>query len=325
MPALRIVALVAVFCLLRTAAFSAAWDFATPYPEGDFRTSSAKAFAEAVRGATSGALNLVVFPGGSLLPESQIEPALRQNRIPIGLFDLSTAAAGPRRVLAFSSLPFLAPTYADALRLWNAARAVVQRHFADGGMLVLYALPSPPAALLSAREVTQVSDLQAAPIVVDDPWLDRLVTHIGARPVALKGADPEHVFADRAAAMLAPPEVAADIRAWTFAHAAYDVQASFPLCVVVVNQQAFGALDEPSQRAVLNAAVTAQNNAWGASIDQRNSGVATLEANRLVVQSPPPALMEAFGRAGRAIVAEWRDTGGAEARRILNDFGWTPQ
>ena len=319
----RVFAIVAVLSLLRTVAPAATWDFATPYPDDDFRTKSAKAFAEAVKGASNGSLNLVVFGNGSLIPHPQIEPALHTNRIPIGLFDLSRVA-DTAPIFAFSSLPFLAATYVDSLRLWNAGRPVVQHLFGESGMLVLYALPSPPAALFSAREVARVSDLETAPIIVDDPWLGRLATRIGARPVEFEAIDLQRIFTGgKEAAMLTPPDAAVNVQAWRFVDNAYNVQASFPLSVVGVNRQAFYALDEQSQRALLNAAVAAQNDAWGSSIDQRNAQVAALEANKLVVQPAPPGLMEGLRKAGSAIVDEWRGTAGPDAKAILDGFGWS--
>ncbi|MFO1152203.1 MAG: TRAP transporter substrate-binding protein DctP [Rhodospirillales bacterium] len=321
MNLVRLIVLAAAVFVVQATASAATWDFATAYPEQDFRTRNAKTFADAVKGASDGGLSMVVFADGALVPEAQIGAALRSNRIPIGLLDLAKTDARP--LLGFSSLPFLAATYVDSLRLWNAARPVMQSHFANQGLLVLYALPSLPAALFSVRPAERDSDLEGAPMVVDDEWLGRLAVRVGARPVEFDGNSLASIFADRRAAMLTAPDAAESARVWGFVQHAYDVQASFPLCVVVVNQQAFQALDEASQRALLNAAVRAQNDAWAASIDQRNGAVAALGASGLVVQPPSPALMDGLRRAGNAIVRDWRQEAGADAAVILSNFGWT--
>ncbi len=222
-----LLASVAFFCMLCTATTAATWDFATPYPDDDFRTKSAKAYAEAVKGASNGGLKLVVFGNGSLIPPEQIEPALRTNRVAIGQFDLSRLS-DTTPVFAFSSLPFLTATYVDLLRLWNAARAVVQRRFEENGLLVLYALPSPPAGLFSERQIARVSDLENTPVVVNDPWLGRLATHIGARPVKFEAADLARIFAERKAAMLTPPDEAVTVQAWRYAQTHTMFRRRFP-------------------------------------------------------------------------------------------------
>lgn len=302
----------------------ATWDMASPYPEDDIRTHSAKALSATVSAASEGGLTLVVFAGGSLVAHPQIPRALANNEIPIGVFELSRLAE-EAPVFAFSSLPLLAANYVDALRLWNAARPVVQRLLADRGLMVLYALPAVPAALFSSGTIATVDDLRLLPVASSDAWLRALAEAAGAPTVGVEVTDLHQAFdTGSARAMLVPPSVAIQANAWTFTKEAYDVQASFPLAVVAVNQSAFYALDEVSQRALLNAAVDAQNDAWSRSVDARNTEVGTLDAQRLIVQPPPPALQEGLHQAARGLIERWAAESGADAAGILAAYGWPP-
>jgi TRAP-type C4-dicarboxylate transport system substrate-binding protein len=190
--------------------------------------------------------------------------------------------------------------------------------------MVLYALPSPPAARFSRQPIARVEDLAGAPLAAADPWLRRLASDIGARPLELADADLPRRFGPGSggqppprAALLAPFTAAVRVEAWRRLGHAYDVQASFPLAVVAVNQQAFYALDEASQRALLNAAVDAQNAAWRGSIDERNARVAELGERNLVVQPPAAALQDGLAQAGARLVGEWLNAAGPDGQAIL--------
>lgn len=324
LPATRLtILLLSLLWLVRVPmAAAATWDFATPYPETDIRSRSAQAFAAAVGSASDGRLTLVLFASGSLVAAPQIPAALRDNAVPIALLEL-TQLANEAPALAVSSLPLLAASYDDSLRLWNAARPVVQRLLAARGLMVLYALPAAPAALFSKGAVNTLADLQRRPLATTDSWLAALIDASGGRSVATEpGNLAAAVGGGQAKGMLVAPEVAIGAKAWTLVDNAYDVKASFPLSIVAVNQSAFYALDEDSQRALLNAAVDAQNDAWSSSVDARNAQVDGLETHRLIVQPSPPPLQEGLRQAARTVIDGWLATAGADGAAILAAFGW---
>jgi TRAP-type C4-dicarboxylate transport system substrate-binding protein len=306
-----------------TAAAAATWDFASPYPADDFRNRSVQGYADLVASASEGALTLVVFADGKLVRHDQIAAALRDNKVPIAV--LEVARLGSEPVFAFSQLPLLAGSYTEALQLWNAARPVLQRLLAPRGLMVLYALPGLPSTLISKTPVEAPANLQGVPVAAGDDMLRQLVSGIGGRPVELEGLDLASAFSRGSVrALLAPTSEAVAASAWRFAEHGYDVQASFPLSVVVANQTAFYSLDEASQRALLNAAVEAQNGAWGLSVDQRNAYVELLRAHQLIIQPSPPALQEGLQRAGGTIIRDWENSAGPDGQSILSAYGWSP-
>jgi TRAP-type C4-dicarboxylate transport system substrate-binding protein len=305
------------------------WDLASPYPAGDFRMRNIEAFAQRVMRASEAKLRLVVFADGRLVGHDQIDEALRGNRVPIAIYDLARVAGGAP-AFGVSRLPFVAADYTQSLRLWNAARPVLQGPAASAGLLMLYALPSPPAALFSKRAIAAAADLKGFSIVAGDPWLAKLASALGATPSDASG-DLARRFATRSGseaarlALLAPYEEAVRMEVWKLVDNAYDIQASFPLAVVAVNQQAFYALDEGSQRALLNAAVEAQNAAWGASVDQRNAAIARIGEGGLIVQAPSSALTTGLVAAARPLRQEWLNAAGGEGAAILAAYGDTPR
>ncbi|NJO55145.1 MAG: hypothetical protein HC834_01005 [Rhodospirillales bacterium] len=129
----------------------------------------------------------------------------------------------------------------------------------------------------------------------------------------------------KARAAMLPPQTIVEANGWQVIDRAYDVQASFPLTVVVVNQSAFYALDETSQRALLNSAVSLQNDAWSKSVDKRNKSVDLLDNMDLTLQPSPAPLQTGLRQAAARAINAWLETSGPEGAEIVNRFGWTAQ
>ena len=296
-------------------------DVASPYPEKDFRTRSLKDYTDAVTTEAAGAVTFIVFAGGGLLEHGQVPAGLSKNQVALGVFDLSRLAA-EMPLFALSSLPFVAQSYEDALHLWGAARPALQRLLAERGMIALYAIPAVPAGLYAKKDIRTAADLKGLRITASDDWLKRLVSEVGAKPAEGSVGEAAKEAADgKIDGMVAPLDAAAANKAWSGFTTAYDVQASFPLAVVAVSQSAYSTLRPEVQRALLNSAVSAQNTAWAASIDQRNASVDVLGKENLTVQTPPQVLIAQLKTASNPLVKNWLAAAGNDGSLILSAFG----
>ena len=96
-----------IAALLPTAALAQSWDMPTPYPDATFHTQNIVQFADEVRAATDGALDITVHSAGSLFPHPEIKPAIRSQQVPIGEFFLSLLS-NEDTAYGLDSQPFLA-------------------------------------------------------------------------------------------------------------------------------------------------------------------------------------------------------------------------
>jgi len=122
------------------AAAQTAWDMPTPYGDTVFHTQNINEFAEDVRAATDGQLDITVHSAGSLFGHPEIKDAVRRGLAPIGEILLSRLA-NENPVFEADSIPFLADSYADAGALWEASRPAVEALLAEQGLTLLYAVP----------------------------------------------------------------------------------------------------------------------------------------------------------------------------------------
>src|SRR5690606_20061086 len=100
------------------------WNLATPYGDASFHTVNTKQFAEDVRDATDGELNISVHSGGSLIGHAEIKPSVRRGTIEAGEVFLSILS-NESPVFELDTLPGLAGSYDQAYALWQASKPVI--------------------------------------------------------------------------------------------------------------------------------------------------------------------------------------------------------
>ena len=129
------------------------WDMALAYGAGNFHSANAAEFAKNVTEKTGGKLTIVTHPGGSLFKGGEIFRAVRTGQAPIG--ERFMSALGKEDPLyEIDSLPFLATTYDDAMKLYEASKPYIVKSLDEKGLVFLYACllytsPSPRDGLLS--------------------------------------------------------------------------------------------------------------------------------------------------------------------------------
>ena len=110
--------------LLSNASYAEKWDMALAYGAGNFHSANATEFAKNVTEKSGGKLTIVTHPGGSLFKGGEIFRAVRTGQAPIGERFMS-ALGKEDPLLEIDSLPFLATSYTDAMKLYKASKAEI--------------------------------------------------------------------------------------------------------------------------------------------------------------------------------------------------------
>lgn len=320
----RTATLIAGLALAASAAASPAvaesWDMPTPYPEGNFHTQNILQFAEDVKAATDGALEIVVHPAGSLIKHPEIKNAVRSGQVPAGEFLLSRLS-NENPVFGVDSVPFLANSYAAAERLWAAARPKTEELLAAQNLMVLFAVPWPPQGIYADRELATIEDMSGLKFRTYNAATERLAQLAGAVPTQVEVPDVPQAFATgRVEAMITSPSTGANTKAWDFLSHYYDTQAWVPKNVIVANRDAFEALPEEVRQAVRDAAATAQTRGWEASMQETEAKTQILADNGIVVSEPSAALAASLREIGETMAAEWAEEAGADGQAILEAY-----
>ena len=315
--------LVAPLFVLTLAASASAetWDMPTPYPDKTFHTVNIIQFAEDVKQATGGKLEIKVHSAGSLFKHPEIKNAVRGGQVPIGEFFLSLLS-NENAVFGADSQPFLATNYDDAKKLWDAQKPIITPLLERQKLMPLFSVPWPPQGLYTKKEVKTVDDLKGIKFRAYNATLEKFANTVGAAPTQVEVPDIPQAFATgRVDAMITSPSTGANSKAWDFVDYFTDIQAWVPKNIVVVNKMAFDKLDADVQAAVMEAAKKAEMRGWDMSKQETDAKIAILKENGMNIVTPSGELMDGLKAVGTTMLGDWKKAAGKEGEAFLQGFG----
>jgi len=298
----------------------AKWDMPTPYPATNFHTENITQFVADVDKATAGKVKITVHANASLFKANEIKRAVQGGQAQIGEILLS-GYSNEDPIFGVDSVPFLATSYADARKLWQASKKATEDRFAKQGLMILYSVAWPPQGIYSSKPINSVADMKGLKMRTYNPYTSRIAELVGAQPVTIQVAELAQAFATGAVnANITSGATGYDTKAWEVVKHYYDTQAWVPKNVVFVNRKAFDALDKASQDAVLKAAAAAEERGWKTSEEKNGWYLEQLKKNGMTVSPPSPQLKSDFQKIGQTMTEEWAKNAGADGKAIIEAY-----
>ena len=305
---------------LAGAAAAQTWDMPTPYGDTTFHTQNIAQFAEDVAAATGGALTITVHSAGSLFPHAEIKNTVRSGQVPIGEFFLSRLV-NEDAAYGLDSQPFLATSYDDAARLWEAQEPVVTELLKAEGLMPLFSVPWPAQGLYTNGEIATVEQLAGLRFRAYNAALEEFAALAGAAPVQVEAPDIPQAFATgQVEAMITSPSTGANSTAWDFVSHYTPINAWVPKNIVVVNERAFRRLSDDVQAAVLAAAETAEARGWEMSKAEADAQTAVLAANGMTIYEPSAELQAGLQAIGAQMRESWKAGASDAAMSVLTAY-----
>ncbi|MBB3189044.1 TRAP transporter substrate-binding protein [Halomonas cerina] len=296
------------------------WDMPTPYGDRTFHTVNIREFADDVREATDGELDITVHSNGSLIGHPEIKNSVRRGIVPIGELIMSRLA-NENAIFEVDSVPYLASSYEDARTLWEASREIITEELAEQDLRLLFAVPWPPQGIYTQQEIDTPEDLQNLSMRAYNAASERLAQLVGAVPTQVEVPDIPTAFSTgRVDAMITSPATGADTKAWDYLSHFNHAQLWLPKNMVIVSERAFSRLDETTQQAVLDTAATAEERGWEMSRQETEEALKVLEENGIMVTTPTPALATKLEEVGATMTEEWAERAGEQGEAILEAY-----
>lgn len=312
--------LVAGLLTASTAAQAEKWDMPTPYSDQTFHTVNIKQFADDVRAATDGKLDITIHSAGSLLKHGDIKNAIRSELVPIGEFFMGLLA-NENPAFGIDTLPLVATSYEDAQKLWAAQKPEVENLLDRQKLKPLFSVPWPPQGLYTQKEIAKADDLKGAKFRSYNANLEKFASLIGAAPTQIEAPDiPQAFTTGRVEAMITSPSTGANTKAWDFVTHYSPINAWVPKNVVVINKSAFDALDEATQKAVMDAAAAAEKRGWEMSQKEATEKTKILGENGISIVEPSEVLKADLAKIGAQLLEEWQASASPEAKTIVESY-----
>jgi hypothetical protein len=177
-----VVALAISLMLMAAPAFAQIkWTLPSAYPADNFHSQNLEAFAKDLAEATGGKLSIKVYSNASLLPVSVIKRAVQMGRMQIGE-TLISLHDNEDPIFGIDVVPFLATSYDEARKLWEASKPLVERKLAEQGLMTLFAVPWPPQGIFASKEINEIADMNGLSWRVYNASTQRIAQIVGAAP-----------------------------------------------------------------------------------------------------------------------------------------------
>jgi TRAP-type transport system periplasmic protein len=296
------------------------WDLPAAYPATNFHSVNLAQFATEVDQASGGKLKITVHPGASLFKAPEIKRAVQGGQAQIGEI-LLAAYQNEWQMFGADGIPFLATSYDDSFKLYQAQKPILEKKLGEQGMMLLYSVAWPPQGIYSKKPLASAADLRGSKWRAYSPSTSRIAELVGAQPVTVQAAELSQALATGVVeANMTSGATGVDSKLYEHLKFYYDVQAWLPKNAVIVNKRAFDALDKPTQDAVLKAAAAAETRGWDESRKVNTSTLATLKANGMAVEPPSAQLKADMQKVGETMLKEWLDKAGPEGQALMSAY-----
>lgn len=316
----KIIGVMALALGLSVNAQAAEWILASPYPDASYVTANTKQFADEVRTATDGKIDIKVHAGASLYKLPEIKGAVRSQQIAAGEVLLGSMT-NDDAMFGLAMMPFLTANIKDAETLWNSAKSATSERLAKQGLKLLYINCWPGQSLLTRKAVKSFSDLAGTKFRVQDPNTSELVSQMGATGVRVETADiPQAFLTGIIDGMYTSNVTTANLKGWDYIKYAYETNAWYPLNVIYMNLDMWNGLDKQTQDKITKAAEAAEKRSFGMAVSATDTANKKLRDHGVEVVPPPAELMKEFRKIGANMLEKWKEQTGADGAAVLKAY-----
>ena len=303
-----------------TATAQTKWDMPTAYPATNFHTENITQFVADVDRASGGKLKITVHANASLFKANEIKRAIQGNQAQAGEI-LLVNFENEDPLFGLDGVPFLATSYADAMKLYKAEKKILEDKLAKQGIKLLYTVAWPPQGIYANRTLNSAADMKGLKWRAYSPATSRIAELVGAQPVTVQASELTQALATGVVdSYMSSGSTGFDTKTYESIKNFYDTQAWLPKNAVIVNVKAFEALDKPTQAAVLKAAADAETRGWKLSEEKNGWYVDQLKGKGMSIIKPSEQLTADLRRVGNYMLAEWQRKTGDDGKKVIDAY-----
>jgi len=318
----RLAALAASALILGASAASAdEWNLPSGYNEKNYHSRNLVWFADQVREATGGEVDIVVHPGASLVKLPEIKRAVQSGQVPIG--EILLANSGNEDALFEADMvPFLARGMDEARQLYEAQKPMLDERFAEQNLVMLYSVPWPGNGVFAKDELTALSDMDGMKFRAYNAITARVAERFGAQPVTIQVPELAQAFLTGLAdVMITSAPIVVNTSGWDYGDYFYDFNAFHPRSAVIVNKRMWESLPVETRAKILEVAAEAEARGWELAAENQHSTVQAMADNGITVVEPSEAMMEEYRAAAEEIMDEWEERAGPDGTALRQALG----
>ncbi len=296
------------------------WTMASGYADSNFMTQNIRKFIDDVQAGTDGELTISLHSNGTLMKLDAIRRAVQTDQVQIGEIRLgSYSNEDPMYNLA--GLPFVAGNYDSAWKLMEAQKPYFDALFDKIGLKVLAYQPWPGQGFYTKTPVSGIADFKGQKLRIYSKATQDMGNSLGFEATILPFAEIPQAFATGLIdALFTSPQTGIDIQAWDNTDYFTAAGAIHTKNAIVVNKDAFEALPEDVQAALVAAGETATKRGWEMSKDTYAKQLGTLKENGMTVTDAPEEVIVKLKEIGQTMMADWEASASSDAIAVLETY-----
>lgn len=303
-------------------AFAETWNMPTCYNDASFATQTSQFFADRVKAATNGKLDIVLAPNGALVKCSEIKRAVQTGQVPIAEVAVSTLG-NESPIYEFDVVTNIASGYPDWIALNEVQRPYLQTLFEKDGLKMLTSVGWPPQGIYAQNEVNSLADIEGQKFRSYSALTARLVTLMGTVQTNVQFGEVAQAFGTGVIdGMVTSAQTGVDVGSWNFAKYYYATDHATSKSVIVINKAAMDALDDETRNAIMEVALIAEAKGWQLSMLADQSAKERLASEGMQVLEPSDTLKAEMAKIGDTMGKEYLERGATDpnVEELFNDW-----
>ena len=224
-------------------------------------------------------------------------------------------------IFGVDSIPFLATSFDDAAKLWEAAKPTLTQVLADQNLTLLYSVPWPPQGLYFKKEVNAVADMKGIKFRSYNSATARLAELTGMLPVSVEAAEISQAFATGVAeAMVSSGSTGYDRKVWESLTHFYEVDAWLPRNYIMVNSDVWSGTSDANKNVITACATFVEYAGTWRSKEYTGFTLQGLRDGGMTVGPAGDALVDELKVIGATMTTEWLDAAGEGGASIVDAF-----
>ncbi len=297
------------------------WHMHLNYPAGNFHSQGAQRFADNVKAATAGELEIVLHPGSSLgfkgpeLLRAVADGQLSIAEVPTGMVE------GDAPILALTAQPFISSNAFEQRLLYQLAKPVYKKTLERFKQKTLYTSVWPFSGIYTQRPITKLADLKGLKMrVYDGTGLAfGKATGVAARKMPFSEVYPA-MKAGLLDSMYTSSVSGVDAKSWEVLKYFTRINILGPVNMVNVNIDAWNKLSVEVQGQVLEVALAMEDEMWNLAGDMDRSSLKTLKDNGMQVLDVDKKFRSQLNQVGIELRSAWFKKSGADAEAVLKQY-----
>ena len=295
-------------------------NLADAYAPTEFINQNMQKWAEEIKAATNGAVQINMHFTGSLFKNPEIKRAVQTGQAEFGT-QLMQNLGTEKRLFEVDGLPFLVRDYDEGIKLWEISRPALSAYLEKQGLRLLYAAPWPSQGFFFKKEVNSLADIAGQRQRAYNEMTSSLAKYMNTVPTTVQITElPQAMTTGTVQLFNTSPTSGVVFKVWEFTSHFYDTNAWLPKQMVFVNEAAFKKLPANAQQAILAASKTADKRGWDMSRQQVDEARKQLAEKGMKVVKPSPKLQAELNKIGESMRSDWLQKADDDAKAVVTQF-----